>query len=1282
MKRKILSFILIFTIIVSAFFCFPTNTLADTKDFYCNYYHPNDNKSKFEFTIYSYNEVNNTFYGHVMIQETDLNISRNTDVVGNINWKNENYVCSLKFDAKWFISTFDVNLDIDIFPLEGKAYVNGGGGLLIYNDYLLEGSVNKFYEPKNSYSESDMKLCMNLSKIMYGQETNYKTYSSLRKFVTEDIKQALNVVDDKIIAKNYDNDYNPDNVAFAILNRKTGNDTLDIIVVIRGTYRDEWVSNTEITGTEYNSSKYTHYGFENGEKSIMASVKNYYNSYNDKFENINLIITGHSRGAAVANLYAKDATDVMNGKSNSDSIPCFDKVTAYTFACPNVEKVTDNNTVDKMRSYNNIYNFWFESDIVPTVPLTSPADGWNYWKYGRAYVMKLSSSYTDADGKKVFNGPINKNILKEESIAFYQWPSVEDYYNKPILSTDLNHSITLYKYLHDVTNLLGYTNKRLGVFALGGLVSCPYLSPLLMFGVLNFSTIKTSHDYNTYNDIINIYGNSLFYEYSYNDIFEDTAIYTENTLSNIIYNSDEAEALKQLALIDGNVERLGWDLSDLSTWSGVTWNDDGHVISLDFTYKWLTGSFDFSVFSQLQNLNLYANSLKEIKLNNDSLTMLNCSFNDLSENSLDLSNCGNLTELYCDGCSLSTLDVRAVPKLEVLSCSFNNLISLNIENNSKLNHISCPYNYLDMHEGGVISTLLNKYKTENNAYVNSKPQLLPSDAVTDSDELVALEAFAKIGDNNSSLDWLDNNGDISIDKLQNNACFDYDGEKYRISAIDISDMNVEGKLDLSAFDELSAVYCENTGVSSLVLTNCTKVETIDCRCSKISKLILPSNIKNDTSRLNEIDCEYNYIDTKIFTNDIINHIKSNEYYILNYINQRGDSSALQAAVSYGESLKEADYSKNSFAQLNEILCECKSYDYDNLYLTQADIDSLTTDILTKIYNLKAFLNAKISAKNGIVKVFYDETELEDSSLTNSGGVIELPPDTEGFTVSDGSDTFSVLFGTTVTLTATPKEGYNFVGWFDSSSNRHISTENPYTFRVAANVDIKAVFASDGDAALTFLTPSNQVITTISKFPAEWAEVGTINDLLPDVPFKYGCKNGRWEYDEADVLSKLRSGENVNIVSAYDKGEFTVPSARNAEGKPALDLYYKYDDESGIGSFIMTTGFPENIKVESVGIAYYFKAADSFNPKDYILTLNNKVRTSKFGMDKLYDYYIMNMKNINDRNNWSVRGYVAYYDSNDNLQVEYSNQINIINNIVDRSTVSNDNSATQLPPDVI
>ena len=481
-------------------------------------------------------------------------------------------------------------------------------------------------------------------------------------------------------------------------------------------------------------------------------------------------------------------------------------------------------------------------------------------------------------------------------------------------------------------------------------------------------------------------------------------------------------------------------------------------------------------------------------------------------------------------------------------------------------------------------------------------------------------------------------------------------------------MNVEGKLDFSAFGELSAVYCENTGISSLVLSDCTKLEAIGCRCSKISELILPSNIGTDTSKLGEIDCEYNYIDTKIFTDDIINRVKSNEYYTLKYINQRGDSSALQAAVGFGETLEAADYSADSFEELIEILSECKSYDYDNLYLTQEDIDSLTFDILTKIYNLKAFLKVKVSSENGVATVFYDETELKNSGMVNPGGVIELPPDTEGFTVSDGSESYSVLFGTTVTLSATPKDGYAFVGWYNSSSDRYISKESPYIFKATANADIKAVFALDGNASLTFLTPSNQVIATVLKSAVEWAEVSAINDMLPDVPFKYGYKNGRWEYDEADVLSKLRNGENVNIVSAYDKGELSVPSAREAEDKPALDLYYSYDDESGVGSFIMTAGFPEDIKVESVGIAYYFKSADSFNPENYILTLNSKVKTSKFGTDSLYDYYIMNMKDIKGRNNWVVRGYVVYYDSNGDLQTEYSNQINIVNSNRDSSNM--------------
>ncbi|WP_456068681.1 InlB B-repeat-containing protein [Eubacterium sp.] len=668
------------------------------------------------------------------------------------------------------------------------------------------------------------------------------------------------------------------------------------------------------------------------------------------------------------------------------------------------------------------------------------------------------------------------------------------------------------------------------------------------------------------------------------------------------------------------------------------------------------------------------NSLSALDVNNNTcLTYLDFSCNNIQN--INLLNNSQLEYLYCNDCNLLSLNISNLNRLIEVNCENNEISELRTNNNLSLKELHCCLNYLDIQD---TSTQMNNFNIMiNNSSCNISyfPQKTPPNANFDSDEISYLKNLAI---NNTSLNWISDNKELNIESIQKNVLFEKINNKYRVTLIDISNIDISENLNLNSFAYLKELYCDNSNICGLNLYNCTSLEVISCKNCNILTFILPSN--KDNSNLYYLDCEFNHINTASITETIINNIKSKENSVIDYKRQKADLSAYQAALDFIGKLVKSDYSIESFSDLSAQIALCNDYNLD--YLTQSEADQITSNLLTEIYNLKAFLNAKISAKNGIVKVFYDETELEDSSLTNSGGVIELPPDTEGFTVSDGSDTFSVLFGTTVTLTATPKEGYNFVGWFDSSSNRHISTENPYTFRVAANVDIKAIFASDGNATLTFLTPSNQVITTISKFPAEWAEINTINGLVPDVPFKYGCKNGRWEYNEADVLSKLRSGENVNIVSAYDKGEFTVPSPKKAEDKPALDLYYNYDDESGIGSFIMTTGFPENIKVESVGIAYYFKAADSFNPKDYILTLNNKVRTSKFGMDKLYDYYIMNMKNINDRNNWSVRGYVAYYDSNDNLQVEYSNQINIINNIVDRSTVSNDNSATQLPPDEI
>lgn len=200
----------------------------------------------------------------------------------------------------------------------------------------------------------------------------------------------------------------------------------------------------------------------------------------------------------------------------------------------------------------------------------------------------------------------------------------------------------------------------------------------------------------------------------------------------------------------------------------------------------------------------------------------------------------------------------------------------------------------------------------------------------------------------------------------------------------------------------------------------------------------------------------------------------------------------------------------------------------------------------------------------------------------------------------------------------------------------------------------------GSTTLTFANYSNWVAGTVTKTTAEWAELSSISDLLPEVPYRYGYSNGRWVYDEQEILLKLQSGENALITAEYDEDDASLPTPRTATDTPLLDLYYKYDNNNHVGSYVMAAGFPQDIQVESVGIAFYYKNADCFDPtENFILLMNNKMLVSRFNTDVLEDIYIVNMKKMTSTYNWAVRGYVTYYDENDNLVTVYSNQINII-----------------------
>lgn len=1196
--KKLKSFISIFLILLTFI---PTSIITcyanqnDDSEYYAQYSGSTDASWGYKpyctFTVTKI--VNNKFTGRFSAANLGQ-YSFDKAINGSVTFGKNSFTCS--FTVKFYNDRYYSNIIATVDKINGtcECFCEGSWHL---EDFIMTGT--KFNYPVGfgvdsqftSFSENDMKICMNLSASIYGNKSvkssNPEYSEKIKSFFKNDCKNnGLNYDNELILYNTLDS--NEDNVAFALTNRVNEDDSIDIFVTIRGTLKDEWQGNTEITGTSYDDSLLVHDNFNKGKNSIKTAIELYYAKLLEKSSNINLIITGHSRGAAVANLYAKEATDAQNTTVDC-GIPRFNNITAYTFACPNVEKYNSN-----MESYTNIFNFCFKEDLIPTVPLTNPTYGWNYWKYGQTYVANLSD----------YNTQVNKKTVSDIQDAFSAWENVNSYYNSYI--TVLPSFTTLYKLVHSatgtfmsysltprrcmdtfnfITNLALYDNRTV---------------KLICRAIINRNNIATAHDYATYNSIINgtmapSTGDGIFFYCSYDSVVNEITQDLDNSGSFDFYSSNEYNSSNLSNLIsfanqDDNFSILNWNLDDPSTWTGITWNADGNVENIDLSFKNLSGSLDLSNFGSLKRLDATGN---------------------------------NLTSLNLDNCS----------SLEEIDCSFNKLTALDLSDCTNLTSVTCCYNYLNTHEGSTLYNALDDLMFSD-CYINYYPQSVPDNATFDTTELNVLKTFANTNNNNTALNWLDDSGNIDTEKLQNNILFEYDGSKYRVVAIDISELDISGALDLTSLSLLQELYCENTKITTLNIKGCTKLETLKSDGCELTSITLPSNANAKTSSLYDVSCEYNYLDTSIFTQDVVKYVEFKAGGEIQYKNQKGDSSALQAALYFANKLDEKDYSEETFTPFKELIDECNAYNYDNLYLTQEDIDEITTNILVSMYELKAYFKVNISSSNGSFTV---NDEKSSSSYKQS-----------------------LLYGTTVTLNAVPNEGYNFVGWYDTVNNIYMSKKPEYTFKVSTNTDLKAVFIAEGSATLTFVNHSNWVAGTFTKSTAEWAEVTSINDLLPEIPFRFGYSNGRWVYDEHEVLSKLQAGEDVVIGAEYDEDNESFPTPPVAKDKPVLELYYKYNEENTLGTFMMAAGFPKNIKIESVGIAFYYKRADMFDPRDnFTLLLNNKMMIGRFNTEQLEDIYIINMHNMTSAYNLAARGFVTYYDSNGNLVTEYSNQINII-----------------------
>ena len=159
-----------------------------------------------------------------------------------------------------------------------------------------------------------------------------------------------------------------------------------IVVAVRGTNETnaEWSSNFDVGADtrEYYTAmgnshphwvnKNNHKGFDVASNRVYEKLQNYISTYVASDAEVSMLVTGHSRGAAIANILSQMYED------NTDY-----RVYGYTFAAPNTT------TAKNAASYKNIFNIVNEDDIIPYLPLSQ----WGFTKYGVTKTISVNEYY-------------------------------------------------------------------------------------------------------------------------------------------------------------------------------------------------------------------------------------------------------------------------------------------------------------------------------------------------------------------------------------------------------------------------------------------------------------------------------------------------------------------------------------------------------------------------------------------------------------------------------------------------------------------------------------------------------------------------------------------------------------------------------------------------------------------------------------------------------------------------------------------------------------------------
>ena len=690
---------------------------------------------------------------------------------------------------------------------------------------LTSTDIDKFNYNENKENYDLANECMELSLLVYGNaaadgngyytEAKKTTAASLalkRKLESEGFPKELYVKKNGKLnlrksAKESEN--SKDCIHWVTAKKKLEDGTTLVYIIVKGTTGNEWYGNFNVYDEELKEqNKDIHYSFQTSAEALYDDVNTLYKGE----KKIKYVVTGHSRGAAVANILAKKLTDEK--ESNTD----IDAVYGYTFATPT--------TIAKSKcgNYTNIYNYCFDDDFVTYMPLAD-AD-WQYGRYGKTFcamAAKLNKKY------KLFQN-ITKNYFmnKQNSLMSVSYKengayriakaltsycsSVDEFYaEKNYVNTKNGFDASWYEYFSYIfVPLMGGKLEKWSISTVLYNKDFFDITSKFVVGAIGYNRapalqayVGNTHDPGSYyaltqlleynssaiDELSDISKSSIRNKLAKQFLASDTKTVNSNanrektSVLKVDYDVQEVAALQKFANQGNNLSLLGWDLQDPSTWSQVSWNANGKAEMFDFDSMQLTGKLDLSVCSDLQ--------------------LLECTNNKLTELILPDKDC---VDVYCEG------------------------------------------NYLSVDKTGDLYKQLAKYSA-NNSIVSFENQCISDEVKFDTEELKKLKNIANTGDNLDKLGWT-----VDDPKTYSGIEWVLSDETYHVEKIDLTDMELTGKVDFSDFVYLESVNLASNQLEELTVSNCQNLITLNVCNNKLVKLDITklSNIKT-------LLCSNNYL---------------------------------------------------------------------------------------------------------------------------------------------------------------------------------------------------------------------------------------------------------------------------------------------------------------------------------------------------------------------------------------------------------------------------------------